>query len=186
MELETSREYKDIFKRAIFYAIIQLIIGILFFFLKLENTLNFFTILFGIYFVIISIPRLLFTYNDKSRLGKYAFYSAIVYLVIGFLLIFFQMTIVNIIAAIFLVILPLVRVGLSENKKETFKNELFNIIVGLFVILFGFASIIKVLRYVAGAIIILFAIYNIIIAFINYRKAKQNDKIIDAKIREIK
>lgn len=186
MELNTLKYSKLEFKRTLFSALIQLIIGVLLFFLKLENTIGFFTIMFGIYFIVVSAIRLLIMNGDKTIYGQYTFVSAIVYLILGILLVVFQTTIVSIIAAIFLVILPIIRIILSNDKMEMLKREVFNLVIGVFVLLFGFAPIIVVVRYVAGTIVILFAIFNLISAILVYNKVKKSSKVIDAEIKELK
>ena len=177
--------YKHEFKKSIFWAVIELAMGIALCFIPVERASNFFMTLFGIYLVIVSMPRLMLYSRFKDRNGYFMMGSSIAYLILGFLLIFFNTMVINIIAAAFLIILPIVRIFLSDNKRMALKNEALNIAVGIFVILFGFEGIIAVIRYIVAAIVIIFAIINFVIAYLEYKKSRNEDNILDAEIREI-
>lgn len=183
--LKIERAYKDEFKRSLVMAIIQIVIGVLLFFLPIENAIDVFMIIFGVYLIIISIPRLIFFANDKTQMGRYTFYAALLYLIVGILLLFFSGIVISIIVAILLIAGPIARLIVSDNKKQVLKEELFTIAVGIFVLVFGIGSAVKVIRIVAGVIVILFAIMNLYIAYTDYRKARKEDNVLDAKIKEI-
>lgn len=184
--ISTNKEiYVSNFKKALVFSLVQVAIGILLFFLPLENAIDVFMVIFGIYLILIGIMRILFSLNNKTIYGRYIFASSIIYLVLGIMICFFSNMTINIIVAVFLIVLPIIRIILSQNKKQSFKDELFTMVVGIFVLLFGISSVVKVLRYVAGTIVILFAIFNFIMAFLNYRKARQSDNVFDANVKEL-
>ncbi len=177
--------YKDDFKKSIFWAIIELAMGIALCFIPIEKASNFFITLFGIYLIVVSIPRLLLYSKITTTYGYFMLGSSICYLILGFLLIFFNETVINIIAACFLIAIPVVRILLSENKLDSLKNEALNLIVGVSMIVFGFESILMVARYILAAIVILFAIVNFVLAYLDYKKSKGQDNILDAEIKEL-
>ena len=177
--------YKYEFKKSIFWAVIELAMGIALCFIPLERASSFFITLFGIYLLVLSIPRLLIYSKIKDRYGYFMLYSSIAYLILGLLLIIFNTTVINIICACFLIAIPTIRILMSPNKLDALKNEALTLIVGLAVILFGFEGILKVARYIVAGIVILFAIINAVMAFIEYRKSRNQDNILDAEIREL-
>ena len=100
-----------------------------------------------------------------------------------------------------MILFPIVRIFLSNDKKARLINELPSLIIGILLILFSFAldDILKVVTIVIGAIIVCYGIFDIIITIklkrdINklnemnkesYQSEKRHDSI-DAEVTDIK
>ena len=181
-----SQDYKKKFKQRIILALVGVVFGILLFFLKIENLINVITIILGVLFLIDDILKMLVSYPDKSVFGKSSFIGAAIEAIFGLILCIFPGGVINIIFAIFLIVIPLVKIFLSEDKMATFKDELITIVLGIVLLFFGISSIIQVVRYICGTLVILYALYNMYLAYLDYKKAREEDNILDAKIKEIK
>ncbi len=181
-----KQNYKQEFKKSLIYALLQIVAGILCFFIPLENAVRFFLIMFGIMLIIIGVLRLLVNMNAKnSVIGRFNLISGSIYLLLGVCLTFFSGIVISSVTLVFLLILPLVRIILSENKLSTFKDEIFIMAIGVIIFLCGLEDVLKYLRYVAGSLIILFAFYNLINAYLVYKKERNLDNVLDAKIKDL-
>ena len=176
-----------------------LIILSIFAFKDLKNII-FVTI--GVLLIVINSLFLLVTLLDSN---KYYLVFNLIFEIIGIILgILFlnnDNTAVIIIVGCYMILFPIVRIFLSNDKKARLINELPSLIIGILLILFSFAldDILKVVTIVIGAIIVCYGIFDIIITFklkrdINklnemnkesYQSEKRHDSI-DAEVTDIK
>ncbi len=176
-----------------------LIILSIFAFKDLKNII-FVTI--GVLLIVINSLFLLVTLLDSN---KYYLVFNLIFEIIGIILgILFlnnDNTAVIIIVGCYMILFPIVRILLSNDKKARLINELPSLIIGILLILFSFAldDILKVVTIVIGAIIVCYGIFDIIITFklkrdINklnemnsesYQSEKRHDSI-DAEVTDIK
>ncbi len=176
-----------------------LIILSIFAFKDLKNII-FVTI--GVLLIVINSLFLLVTLLDSN---KYYLVFNLIFEIIGIILgILFlnnDNTAVIIIVGCYMILFPIVRILLSNDKKARLINELPSLIIGILLILFSFAldDILKIVTIVIGAIIVCYGIFDIIITFklkrdINklnemnsesYQSEKRHDSI-DAEVTDIK
>lgn len=176
-----------------------LIILSIFAFKDLKNII-FVTI--GVLLIVINSLFLLVTLLDSN---KYYLVFNLIFEIIGIILgILFlnnDNTAVIIIVGCYMILFPIVRILLSNDKKARLINELPSLIIGILLILFSFAldDILKIVTIVIGAIIVCYGIFDIIITFklkrdINklnemnsesYQSDKRHDSI-DAEVTDIK
>ena len=186
MPIQLSRKYKEDFKSKLIIAGIEVIIGILFFVLPIENIISVMTLIVGIILLISGVLKLLFNYSSNSIYNKYLLSSAIAQILLGLFLVIFRGGVANIVIGSIILAISLFRIILSDNKIKTLNEEIFTLLLALFILLFGIGAIVKVVRYIAGALIILFAIYNLYLAYLEYKKEKNKDNVLDANYKELK
>ena len=176
-----------------------LIILSIFAFKDLKNII-FVTI--GVLLIVINSLFLLVTLLDSNK--YYLVFNLIfeiIGIVLGILFLNNDNTAVIIIVGCYMILFPIVRIFLSNDKKARLINELPSLIIGILLILFSFAldDILKVVTIVIGAIIVCYGIFDIIITIklkrdINklnemnkesYQSDKRHDSI-DAEVTDIK
>ncbi len=176
-----------------------LIILSIFAFKDLKNII-FVTI--GVLLIVINSLFLLVTLLDSNK--YYLVFNLIfeiIGIVLGILFLNNDNTAVIIIVGCYMILFPIVRIFLSNDKKARLINELPSLIIGILLILFSFAldDILKVVTIVIGAIIVCYGIFDIIITIklkrdINklnemnkesYQSEKRHDSI-DAEVTDIK
>ena len=168
-------------------SVFGILIGILFFFINSDILLRVLFVFIGAYIILLSIPGFITfsSIQDKSE-RTFTLVSSIVIAAIGLSLISYPHVVVNIIAGLLFIALPIYRIVMSENKQETLKKEIIKMCLGVVLILCGFGSVFQILLYVIGALIILlsiiYIIYNIIL-YIKINKAhkqyKEESDVID-------
>ena len=175
-----------------------LIILSIFAFKDLKNII-FVTI--GVLLIVINSLFLLVTLLDSNR--YYLVFNLIfeiIGIILGILFLNNDNTAVIIIVGCYMILFPIVRILLSNDKKARLINELPSLIIGILLILFSFAldDILKIVTIVIGAIIVCYGIFDIIITFklkrdINklnemnkesYQSEKRHDSI-DAEVKDL-
>lgn len=175
-----------------------LIILSIFAFKDLKNII-FVTI--GVLLIVINSLFLLVTLLDSNK--YYLVFNLIfeiIGIVLGILFLNNDNTAVIIIVGCYMILFPIVRIFLSNDKKARLINELPSLIIGILLILFSFAldDILKIVTIVIGAIIVCYGIFDIIITIklkrdINklnemnkesYQSEKRHDSI-DADVKDL-
>ena len=178
---------KSTFLTNLILSLFGILIGITFFFINSETLLRLIFILVGLYVVFLSIPGFItFSSIAEKKERNITLISSIIIASVGLALIIYPHMVVELIAGVFFIFLPIYRIIVSQDKKDTFKKELVKICLGVILILCGFGSVFQVLLYIIGWLAILlsllYMIYNIIIYIkINkaYKKNKQENDVID-------
>jgi hypothetical protein len=112
-------------------------------------------------FMLILLGISKFMLAKRSKLDTY---SGIVNIAVGTLFLFFYNFIIDIILGSILVIFPIVRIVLSDNKKLTFKQELPLFLMGIFIIFSG-DLFVNIFFKIIGGLLILLGIYQFISIF---------------------
>lgn len=131
----------------------------------------------GIFTVFCAIISLLELKQSKSEKEKnYVLISAIVMLAIGLLLIIYPNWIATIICGVFLLALPIYRIIINNNRLNALKKEATKLILGVILIFFGVGSVVKILLYIAGGIVILVSTLLLVYSIILLVKINKKDK----------
>ena len=176
MEKPLLKTYKTEFKRRVILVIIGIALGILLFFLPLGNIVKVMTIILGVLLLISGVIKIIM---GTSGYGRILGMNGIIQAIMGLFLIIFPGGMLNIIFASILIVLPIIRIILANDKKEAFKDELFTLVLGIVILFFG-------INQTLGSLVIIYALYNLYLAYQDYHKAKEEDNVLDAKIKEIK
>ena len=181
-------------RRILSRAIVAIVVGILMVVIPYDVLINmlFFVIVLMIIFSNI-LPCLAYwsAYSNDKRYLSMAIIST-VSVVIGFLFMFWHDTVISIILAIWLIIMPIIRIVLSQNKKEQLKSEIPLFIIAVFLFFVPASTIFKYVILVFGGILIIFGLASIILLLLNKNnnsngsnKPKDDKVIIDAKIKDL-
>jgi hypothetical protein len=124
-------------------------------------------IVLGVITIINYIPSLIAGIRSISTPGGAGdLISAILGIAIGVVMIFYQGVLLTVLAAVFLIALPLLRILLAHDRMATLRSEILRIILGIVLIAFLPALvgtmdlIVKIILTVIGVIIILAALIN--------------------------
>ena len=153
-----KRNDVSLFIMGLFYAAI----GIIFLTVKAENIIKFIYILLGI---IVIFFNALVLFDSITRIKKDKRYLivvalSIIQIIIGILLIVTESKVLLIVTGSILLVLPLLEIISSQNKKEQFKLEITKISLGIIFIILGATNLASVVFKVLGVISIIFgAIY---------------------------
>lgn len=153
-----KRNDVSLFIMGLFYAAI----GIIFLTVKAENIIKFVYILLGI---IVIFFNALVLFDSITRIKKDKRYLivvalSIIQIIIGILLIVTESKVLLIVTGSILLVLPLLEIISSQNKKEQFKLEITKISLGIIFIILGATNLASVVFKVLGVISIIFgAIY---------------------------
>lgn len=124
-------------------------------------------IVLGVITIINYIPSLISGIKNISTAdGKEDLIVAIIGIAIGAVMIFYQGTLLTVLAAIFLIVLPLIRILLARDHMAALRAELLRIILGIVLIAFlpalmgAVDLVVKIILTVIGVIMILVALVN--------------------------
>ena len=179
--------YKQSFIINLITSLLGILLGVLLIFSDAEKLLQLVFGAIAIYLFFLAIPSLIFISKEENSKEKTKIITiSITMIVIGTILLIYPTTIATIIAGTFLLIIPIYNIVTSKDKKFALKKELVKLILGLVLILCGVGSIVQVVLYIIGGLIVLvslyYLIYNIVIYFRNIRKHKrfnEENEVID-------
>ena len=124
-------------------------------------------IILGVITIINYIPSLLSGIKNIATLdGKSDLIGAILGIAIGAVMIFYQGTLLTVLASVFLIALPLLRILLARDHMAALRGEILRILLGIVLIAFlpalvgAVDLIVKIILTVIGVIIILAALIN--------------------------
>lgn len=185
MAVKLEKKYKDDFKAKIVSAVIGVLLGVLLFFLPIENLIPIMAIIFGIIFLISGALTLLFDSSNNTNLKWYKYVIAILQIILGILLLIFRGGVADIVIGAIILVVSIAKIVIANDKKEAINSEILPILLGIFILLFGIGDIVKIVRYIAGALVIIYALYNLYLAYLEYKKAKEADNVLDAEYKEL-
>ncbi len=168
---------KNLLVARIVVMIIGILVGVLLLVLgsvltagTVAKIINIGLIIYGILIIIGNIPGLVSGIaNIHKPAGVFDLVASILGIALGIAMIFYQGTLLVTLVAIYLIIFPLIRVLLAQNKGEQFKRELLRIVLGLVLLIFVPAlvdaafTVVHLLLVIGGWLVIgLSALFGII------------------------
>ena len=152
-----------------------------------DSFINFVCVVLGIFIIICNIyPLLVYSSlitQDKSYIPN--FVIALVFVIIGVLFIFVHGFVMSIIATVFLIILPIIRILLSNDKKTQLLKETPLLVIGALVLFNVFDGIFRWVLIAGGIVIFLIGLVYLIMLLTNKYKVKNDNNVIDAEIKEV-
>lgn len=161
-------------------AIIAMLLGAMLIFIPYESLIGFLFTLIGIIIVITNlIPCYIYWVQYKAN-KNYLFeaLSATISLLLGFIFIFCHgiiRDVISIILAIWLVVLPIVRIVKSDNKNYQLKKEIPYILIGILLFFVPASSIFSIIIKVFGGIIFIYGIILLILTIKNNSNNNDNN-----------
>ena len=147
--------------------ILGILLGALLIFVDFAKVIDVLFIIIGIVILICNLPAFIYSLTSGN---VPALLSTLFPIAAGILMIFWHQSLLFYILGIYLLVLPLCRVLLSNNMKFTLRLELPRMIVGALLLLIGPGTAFNVLFDVAGYIVIAFSVLYIIYGIIRTRK----------------
>ena len=192
-------------KKSIIIPIITIILGAFFAFVPYDVIKDVLFIFMGIVIISLNLLPCVINFKLASQNSKY-YVNAIFSLlgvILGFLLIFNHGLATSIVIAIYLIIMPLIRIFSSNDKTKQFKSELPLLILAAVLLFTPVESVFEIFLIVFGVIILVLGIINLILALVfNYKNRNSlddfngfnndnekpnldKDSIIDAEVKEL-
>lgn len=139
--------------------LIGVLIGMLLIVLDVTLLLKILFVAMGVFTVIVNISGLVLGIASFStRIGKVTLLSSSISILMGILMIFKHSTLLMILLGVYMIILPLVEIVLSKNKKKQLLADLPKMILGVVLIIVGPAGTLGVLFDVAGGLVIVLTV----------------------------
>jgi MFS family permease len=155
-------------------SLIGVLIGVLFWVLNADALLRIVSVILGVITVISSIPDLIAGIAAlPSRHGTVSFLIALVTAVLGFVLIFSHRTLILILLGVFLVVLPVLQLLLSKDRKRILRRTLPQILLGILLIVVGPAAILNVLFDIAGIVVLVLTAVYIVGMLLSLRRSQK-------------
>lgn len=162
---------KQLLAKIITSTVASILLGVLLIFLPVilpvSRLIHIAIVIMGVITVINYIPSLIAGIRMISTVdGKEDLIVAIIGIAIGIVMIFYQGTLLTVLAALFLIVLPLIRIVLAHDRAAALRGEIFRIILGIVLIallpaLMGAVDlIVKIILTVIGTVIIVAALIN--------------------------
>lgn len=143
--------------------LINTIIGILFLVINSSTLLN---IVFFIVGGLIIASGGYSLYNAIKQKNTYEIIYASFDILFGILLMFFHKTFMLIIAAVYLILIPTIRIILNKNHSKQLMTELPRLIIGVVIILLTPEGILNILFKIIGVMLIIIGITGVLGSFV--------------------
>lgn len=180
---------------------IILLMGLLLIFLPADGIVSFFLTICGVILILSNLPQCVYAWNAASKDKRYYIdaIASVISIVLGVLLILLPGLILNIIIAVWLIVMPLVRILLNQNPKVQLKKEIPYFLAAALLILFSFSGTLNVVVKIIGGCLILIALVYFVLSTMVYLKMKKSiehvsdignqsrdrGNVIDAEIKEL-
>lgn len=176
----------------LFLIIIEIVLGILFLALSPSDIMNFFLKTCGILIILFNVAPCLYALGKVQEDKKYISLaiSSAISITIGILILIYFDWIMNVILAVWLIVMPCIKILFASNKKMEFNKQLPYFFAAIIVAIFGFSAISSIVIKILGGIFLVLALIQIIIIIINNKKTSNNSSpsnkdVIDAEVKEL-
>ena len=164
--------------RALIFAAIGMLLGILLIKIDVDLLIRISFVIFGIAALVSGIPSLIMSISDIKRKGAiFDIVISALSVAMGLILIFRPIQLLMIVVGIYLIVLPLIRILISNEKKTQLKADLPRMIIGVVMIILGPAQTTEIFFKIAGwaviALTVAYALFAIISSIINDREDKK-------------
>ena len=158
-------------------SIFGILLGLLLCFSEAEDFLRFVFGAISIYLLFLSIPNLIFInrFTDKNERIQNMVIS-IIMIVMACLLIFYPTTVATFIVGTVLVVIPIYKLIVASNKKETLKKEIIKLVLGVVLLLFGVSTFVKIILYILGGLVIALSLIYLVYGIYIYIKLSRHTK----------
>lgn len=171
-------------------SIIVMLVGILISLLayfSYDTFIHIICILLGIVIILFNIYPVMKYSSLMTQDKRYIphFIIALAFLIIGVLFIFSHGFVISIITAVFLLILPIIRIIMAVDKKNQFLREIPLLVIGIMVFFNVFDGIFRYVLIASGGIIFILGLIFFISIFVNKKDKNKDNGVIDAEITEL-
>ena len=156
-------------KKVVTYSLIGLVLGSVLAFVPIESLFAFMIILVGFIMIINNGIRLYYGIRNNDGTTNEMLIDS-VGLLLGFILIIARNNIFSILVAIYLIVLPLVRMFLVKFNKESLMYEIPKLLLGVLLLISGIAPF-KILFKIIGIITLIFSLIYLGLNYYLYKKS---------------
>ena len=134
-----------------------------------------FTIL-GVMIIFSALPTLIMSVSVfRARVDKLSLFSALISVAMGIVLIFWHNNILMIVAGVYLLLLPTLKILLSKERARQFKSSLPSLIIGAVLVVLGPSNALDALLDLVGWAVLAVTAILALIAILSYAKrSRQN------------
>ena len=169
------------YKNTIYY-LISFVLGIIFLFVNVQSIMSVVLAIVGIFIVANNLMDVIVGLTNYDLVDKPKFITSCISFAIGLMLIFWQNSIVNLVLAVYFIVLPIIRIVKSSDRKFQLKSEIPYFVIAVILVVLGPWSILGILCKIFGGILIVSSIIGFITNYINTHKTEKDDNIIEAVI----
>ncbi len=161
-------------------------VGLAFVVIKSDILLNIIFIVLGILIIILNLVPCIYYFMIASEDNKYYTNAilALISVIIGFIFIFNRAVILSIILGVWLIILPIIRIILSKDKKSEIKKSIPYFIVAILLFFIPANNILDIVLKIFGVFLMVIGVAGIIYNIALNHKNKNGNNSDDSK-REI-
>ncbi|MGM9969059.1 MAG: hypothetical protein ACI35S_01540 [Anaeroplasma sp.] len=189
-EFLIKRQRQNIIIGSIIYIVIGTLITLASIF-AFDTLVNIFFTCIGLAIIVMNLLPFVIACYGIAKDKRYLFdlLSSIIAIVFGCLFIFKHDTAITIISAVYLILLPIVRIIISKNMLEQLKKELPLFLVAVLMIFNVMHAVLRVVLIIVGVLLIIYGLYMLIRCLL--KKNNRNDKnphdriVIDADVNEL-
>lgn len=139
--------------------ILGVLLGILLLIIDFSKILSLIFIIIGIFILIANLPAFIFSLTSMNVPG---IITSALPILGGILMIFWHSTVLLYIIGAYLIVFPLLRILLSNNKSAHLRIEMPRLIIGLLLFIIGPGTAVNALLDVAGYVIIILSVIFIL------------------------
>ncbi len=177
-------------------SIVYILIGLVFIFVPSDVLLDVIFTILGIIIILLNLVPCIYYFmlgKDNNRYYTYAVLS-LVSIAIGFAFIFMHNAVLAVILGSWLVVLPIVRIVLSNDKKAELKKSIPYFVVAILLFFIPANTIFDIVLKVFGGLLIALGVFGIIYRIVIDHKNNKNDnddsnnqnrEIIDVEYKEL-
>ncbi len=180
--------------------IIYLIIGVCFVAIPSDKLLDIIFTVIGIFIIVMNFVPCLFYFMLGTKDNRYyvGAVSCLISVIIGFVFIFNRSAVLAVILGIWLIVLPIVRIVLDQNKKEAIIKAIPYFIIAVLLFFIPASSILDVVLKVFGVILMVIGVAGLIFDVIiankykngngsnnNGNNASEDREVIDVEYKEL-
>lgn len=173
---------KKTLSSVIFNMFVIALIGVLFIVVDPSSLMRVVLIIIGVFLILANIGNVFFGIASFNQVEKPKFFISCMSFIIGFLLVFWQNQILNIVVAVWFVAMPIYRIIISKNKSIQLRNEVPQFIIGALLLVFGPWAILDILFLIIGIVLLVVSVLQLAFFFYGQYKEKRNSNVMDAKI----
>ncbi len=187
--------------RTMIGAILSFFVGLLFVVIPYGTLKEMLFVFIGVGIILINIIPCIFYLVASQHEKDYILPAVLstISVVVGFVFIFWHHWIIIIILAVWLIVMPVLRIIQAENKKERLKKELPLFIIAALLFFLPVEAILEIVLKIFGIIVMIISVIDIIYILIMNHKEEKNDKddtnhqnpnslnrvVIDAEVKDI-
>lgn len=135
------------------------------FFVDIDFIFNITSIMIGLFLIISGVLQYMHDEQDKAIAA-----TSIITIILGSLCIIFRNRIISMIVGIALIVVPIIKICISDEWKKQIEREIIPIIIGIILLIIGPTNIIEIIVKIIGLACIIISVIYFIYQIIDIKK----------------